>query len=72
MKKKGQIVALVLSFMFFIIVFGLFIAGFVRDVSETSTNSGYVSGVEQFFLANMVLWVIIAMIIGALYLSNVR
>ena len=70
MKKKGQIVALVFEFMFFIIVFALFLSGFVRSISESALNSGYLDGIASFFIGNFVLWIVIAMIIGALYLAN--
>lgn len=71
MNKKAQFVGMIISIMVFIIVFAIFLSSFIRMASQQAVDSGAVGGVELFFLANFQIWVILALILGVLYLSYI-
>lgn len=70
--KKSQFVGLVLSFIFFLIIFAIFGASFITDWISSSINIGGFGGFEAFLLSNFLLWVLVAAFIGIFYLAYLR
>lgn len=67
MDKKGQFVGYVLGMIFFLIVF--FVAVFpniVYPASQMAIQAGGFTGIEEFFLDNWGIWILIGAILGAL------
>lgn len=66
--KRGQTI---FTTIFYIIIFVLLIGGglgyFVITLSGIALDSSGISGVEAFFIANLILWIILAFILAVMW-----
>lgn len=74
MNKKGQGNVGIFTVVFIAIIFLLVMAAglgkFVLDFSNLAVVLGGLSGLEAFFVANLLLWVFIAFVLAVLYWSR--
>lgn len=68
MNKKGQsIFTIIFIIIVFVILLGLGIAPIVNFMSGLAVSLGGLTGLEAFIIANLLLWIIIAFIIWAIW-----
>lgn len=64
--KKAQTSGIVVIFAFIcaFILGAIFLFKWIIDLSQNAVTTGGISGIEAFFMSNMILWIILAMFLA--------
>ena len=65
-KRGTGPIGAILLFLFFIIIWFVWLGGFVAQVGQDMVTSNGLTGVEAFFIANLNVWIMIAIILGTM------
>jgi hypothetical protein len=64
--RKGQIglIGIVFALIMFFLLWGLFLAGWLRDVTTDFIVNNELTGIEAFLVSNINLWIFSGLLIG--------
>jgi hypothetical protein len=65
-KRGTGPIGAILLFLFFIIIWFVWLGGFVAQVGQDMVVSNNLSGAEAFFIANLNVWIMISIILGTM------
>lgn len=69
--KKGQsIFTIAFIMLIFVIILALALAPFITTTTQIAVQQGALTGLEAFFMANLLLWVIVIFIIWVLWVTR--